>query len=417
MKSLIHRSTTLLRTVWAIAAAAVFLVVVIFIIVSRVGAVSAQPGDGSHLITIHDRGNQIVVSTRGTTVGDALKQAGIHVDSVDAVEPAASEKLVASEYDVNIYRARPVVVVDGATRQKVVTPYQSAEQIAKSAGITLYDEDKTTLTLTNDIVAEGAGLKLTITRAIPFNFTLYGASSIARTQAKTVGDMLKEKGVTLTASDRVSPGAQAAITANMDIHVWREGKQTITQAETVAFSTQQVQDGDQPVGYQQIQTPGQDGTKNVTYEITIIDGKEASRTAIASVSTKDAVAQVIVIGTKLVLTRGYSAQKVQIMTAAGVAVSDQGYAAYILDHENASWCPTRWQGTNGCPAAYNPLYAENAQVGYGLCQATPGDKMATAGSDWKTNPITQLQWCASYAFGRYGSWAAAYNYWVSHHNW
>jgi uncharacterized protein YabE (DUF348 family) len=417
MKSLIHRSTTLLRPVWAIAAAAVFLVVVIFIIVSRVGAVSAQPSDGSHLVTIHDRGNQIVVSTRGTTVGDALKQAGIHVDSVDAVEPAASEKLVASEYDVNIYRARPVVVVDGATRQKVVTPYQSAEQIAKSAGITLYDEDKTTLTLTNDIVAEGAGLKLTITRAIPFNFTLYGASSIARTQAKTVGDMLKEKGITLTASDRVSPATQAAITANMDVHVWREGKQTITQAETVAFSTQQVQDGDQPVGYQQVQTPGQDGAKNVTYEITIIDGKEASRTAIASVSTKDPVAQVIIIGTKLVLTQGYSAQKVQIMTAAGVAVSDQGYAAYILDHENASWCPTRWQGTNGCPASYNPLYAENAQVGYGLCQATPGDKMATAGSDWKTNPITQLQWCASYAFGRYGSWAAAYNHWVSHHNW
>lgn len=417
MNSLIYRSTTLLRTACAIAAAAVFLIVVIFIIVSRVGAVSAQIADGSHLVTIHDRGTQTVVSTRGATVGDALKQAGIHVDSVDAVEPAVSGKLVASEYDVNIYRARPVVVVDGAIKQKVVTPYQSAEQIAKSAGITLYDEDKTTLTLTNDMVAEGAGLKLTITRATPFSFTLYGATSVARTQDKTVGGMLKDKGITLTASDRVSPSVDSSITANIDIHVWREGKQTITRAETAVFSTQQVQDGDQPVGYQQVQTPGQDGTKNVTYEITIIDGKELSRTAIASVSTKDPVAQVIVIGTKLILTRGYSAQKVQIMTAAGVVVSDQGYAAYILDHENASWCPTRWQGTNGCPASYNPLYAENAQVGYGLCQATPGNKMATAGSDWKTNPITQLQWCASYAVGRYGSWAAAYNYWVSHHNW
>ena len=417
MKSLIHRSTTLLRPVWAIAAAASFLIVIIFIIVSRAGAVSVQPADGSHLVTIHDRGNQIVVSTRGDTVGDALKQAGIKVDTVDAVEPAVAEKLVASEYDVNIYRARPVVVVDGTTKQKVITPYQSAEQIAKSAGITLYNEDKTSLTLTNDIVAEGAGLKLTITRATPFNFTLYAASSVARTQSRTVGDMLKEKGITLSTNDRVSPDVNSVITANMDIRVWREGKQTITQAETVPFSTQQIQDGDQPVGYQQVQTPGQDGTENVTYEITIIDGKEASRTAIASVSTKDAVAQVIVIGTKLILTQGYSAQKVQIMMAAGVTISDQGYAAYILDHENASWCPTRWQGTNGCPASYNPLYAEGAQVGYGLCQATPGNKMATAGSDWKTNPITQLEWCASYAVGRYGSWAEAYNHWVSHHNW
>ena len=417
MKSLIHRSTTVLRSLWAIAAAASFLIFVVFIIVSHVGAVSVQPTDGSHLVTIHDRGNQIVVSTKGATVGDALKQAGIQVDPTDAVEPAATEKLVGSEYDVNIYRARPVIVVDGTTRQKVVTPYQSAEQIAKSAGITLYDEDKTTLTLTNDIVAEGAGLKLTIIRATPFSFTLYGATSTARTQAKTVGDMLKEKGITLSSSDRVSPSASTSIAQNMDVHVWREGKQTITQAEVTPFTTQQVQDGDQPVGYQSIQTPGQDGSKNVTYEITIIDGKEASRTAIASVSTKDPVAQVIVIGTKLVLTQGYSAQQVQIMTAAGIPVGDQGYAAYILDHENASWCPTRWQGTVGCPASYNPLYSEGAQVGYGLCQATPGNKMATAGSDWKTNPITQLQWCASYAASRYGSWAAAYNHWVSHHNW
>lgn len=58
-----------------------------------------------------------------------------------------------------------------------------------------------------------------------------------------------------------------------------------------------------------------------------------------------------------------------------------------------------------------------AMVGYGLVQATPGNKMARAGSDWQTNPITQLRCASSYAVGRYGSWKAAYEYWLAHNNW
>lgn len=40
---------------------------------------------------------------------------------------------------------------------------------------------------------------------------------------------------------------------------------------------------------------------------------------------------------------------------------------------------------------------------YGIPQSLPGSKMASAGSDWRTNPITQLKWIYSYIKGRYGS--------------
>ena len=41
---------------------------------------------------------------------------------------------------------------------------------------------------------------------------------------------------------------------------------------------------------------------------------------------------------------------------------------------------------------WNP-YAENASSGaYGIPQALPGSKMASAGADWRTNPITQINW-------------------------
>jgi hypothetical protein len=40
---------------------------------------------------------------------------------------------------------------------------------------------------------------------------------------------------------------------------------------------------------------------------------------------------------------------------------------------------------------------------YGIPQANPGSKMSSAGSDWRTNPITQIKWGMSYVNARYGN--------------
>ncbi|MFF0202765.1 transglycosylase SLT domain-containing protein [Streptomyces sp. NPDC005017] len=48
---------------------------------------------------------------------------------------------------------------------------------------------------------------------------------------------------------------------------------------------------------------------------------------------------------------------------------------------------------------------------YGLVQALPGSKMAAAGSDWKTNAATQIEWGLDYMNSRYGSPVGAWNFW------
>ncbi|MDG9721117.1 transglycosylase SLT domain-containing protein [Streptomyces sp. DH24] len=58
--------------------------------------------------------------------------------------------------------------------------------------------------------------------------------------------------------------------------------------------------------------------------------------------------------------------------------------------------------------------ATNASSGaYGLVQALPGSKMASAGSDWKTNPATQIEWGLDYMKDRYGSACGAWDFWQS----
>ncbi|WP_030807999.1 transglycosylase SLT domain-containing protein [Streptomyces sp. NRRL F-2799] len=56
--------------------------------------------------------------------------------------------------------------------------------------------------------------------------------------------------------------------------------------------------------------------------------------------------------------------------------------------------------------------AKNSSSGaYGLVQALPASKMSSAGSDWKTNPATQIKWGLDYMNSRYGSPVQAWNFW------
>ncbi|MGH8889768.1 MAG: hypothetical protein ACRDV3_08410 [Acidothermaceae bacterium] len=51
---------------------------------------------------------------------------------------------------------------------------------------------------------------------------------------------------------------------------------------------------------------------------------------------------------------------------------------------------------------------------YGIPQALPASKMASAGADWRTNPVTQIVWGLSYISARYGTPCGAWSYWVRH---
>ena len=279
--------------------ATLFLVGLVIISISSVthAGNNSEPQKG-RLITIHDRGSEKVILSQATTIGDALKDAGITIDVKDAVEPAITEKLIASDYQVNIYRSRPVIIIDGNIRTKTITPYQTTIQIVENAGIKLYDEDRTSLDRTDDIVAEGTGLKLTINRATPFNFTLYGKTAVARTHGVTVGDMLVEKGIKLGANDRVLPSKDTKLTGDLLVQVWREGKQTVTVDEPVDFDIDKIENADQPVSYRETKTAGVKGLRSVSYEITIHDGIEVARVEIASITTVKSKAQVEIVGAK-----------------------------------------------------------------------------------------------------------------------
>lgn len=60
--------------------------------------------------------------------------------------------------------------------------------------------------------------------------------------------------------------------------------------------------------------------------------------------------------------------------------------------------------SNWNPSAVNP-----ESGAYGIPQSYPGDKMATIGADWRTNPITQITWGMNYIRDVYGTPCTAWN--------
>lgn len=273
-------------------------------------SVGAQD-DAKRLVSVYDRGEISSFLTDQKTIGAALRENGIELDPRDTVEPSRDEELVAPNYKVNIYRARPVIVVDGVVRSKIMTPYQTAAQIADDAGITMYPEDTAKLQPSTDFVGDGAGLQMTIDRSVLITLDLYSKKTQVRTQADTVGDMLKEKGIELGKNGRTSPALNTPITAGMEIRVWQEGKTTVTIDQPEPFAVEKVYDADRDIGYKVVKTPGKNGIRSITYEIEVKDGAEISRTEIASIISQASVKQVEVIGIKSLpgaLTKSKGAQ-------------------------------------------------------------------------------------------------------------
>ena len=54
-------------------------------------------------------------------------------------------------------------------------------------------------------------------------------------------------------------------------------------------------------------------------------------------------------------------------------------------------------------SGWNVSAANPSSGAYGIPQALPGSKMASAGADWQTNPATQIAWGLGYIQSLYGS--------------
>lgn len=349
----------------------------------------------NHIVIVSYDGERHTIPTDAKTVSELLKGLGISLNKGDRVEPDKNERIVQDNFLVNVYRAEPITVADGSSIHSALSAGETARSSIISSGVNLYPEDIIDTVWQENILLSGSlGNSYKINRATVVGLALYGNANQVRTQAKTVSELLKEKGVVLTKEDYVKPSGTTPISSGLNITVNRNGIHVVTITEDIPPPIENITDTSLSIGASAVRQEGSPGKRVQTYEVNIQNGEEVARKLLQSITTVEPVKRIVARGS----TSNVPASKQAVLAAAGVSPADYGYVDYIFSHES---------GWNAAAVSRNGYY--------GLGQ-TNLSRLSGACPNWQNDPVCQTRLFSGYA-GRYGGWAGAYNFWTSHHWW
>lgn len=242
-----------------------------------------------YFVTIHDQGSTLVVKTKTVTVAELLSEAGVTVSETDLVEPSL-DAMITGDYNVNIHRARPAIMIDGLERHYLMTASYDPKQIALEAGLTVYDGDEFSVEFNS-------------------NFLEAGAVSTYRIE--------------------------------------RKGGRTITVNETLPYTVETRYDANLAKGETYLEQAGEDGRRISRYHVEFVDNQEVSRTLISEEITLEPVTEIVVVGSKVSIPPERE-QCAGWAREAGVSELDLEVALELIYHE--SGC--RIDATNAYSGAY-----------------------------------------------------------------
>jgi len=384
------------------------------------------------------------VKIYGDTAFKALQAAHVKVGENDRLvvgskeADTAQEKKVDNGDRVEVFRARPVVAEVDGHQKTILTTAQSVEELLQK---------KEADALSRSQVAE-LGLPLTTEDVIEVkDITHEGAKEYSAISA-------------LPAVEKdLSPLDEALFTYDekLQLEITRVSKSVEVKADKVGFETQEKETEELFEGEWRVTKKGDEGGTEVSELVTRRGAEEPHRTVLRSES-KNPEVEVIETGTveptdialieagvdpaadlKEVVgenglkemrfvdevgsitpeqeierikdeaygtggaDEGAAPEKNDKPTEAYSGEDPRGIAQALLNERGLSGdfsCLLNlWDHESG----WNP-HAENPYSGaYGIPQALPGSKMASAGEDWRTNPRTQIIWGLDYIAGRYGT--------------
>ncbi len=276
----------------------------------------------------------------------------------------------------------------------------SATAIDRSALVASRFESRAPLGAAVELVVDGEGRDVT-------------------TQAVTVGELLEEAGIVVDHDDIVSVPLASPVLAGMTVEVTTVETVDEHVTETDEYRTVEEEDDSLPRGERRVVTEGVDGVTAATFRVTSTGGEETARELVARAVVSERVDEVVRVGTAepVVPRRSSSGSSSSGTSSSGgsggsgedsapvvtggdpKAIAADMVAARGWGSDQFSCLDTLWEReSNWNPTAQNP-----SSGAYGIPQSLPGSKMASVGSDWRTNPATQITWGLNYISGRYGT--------------
>lgn len=204
---------------------------------------SVYTSSPEHYVTVFDGDSKKIVKTDAATVGEVLSRLSISLAETDSVSPELSAAIDADHFFINIYRSRPVLVIDGAVSRVVNVSSFEPRTALRSAGFTLFDADRVELVATNSFLSSGISSAYKIIR----------------------GD-----------------------------------GELLTLEEDLPFATETVKDYTLPANTESVRQLGELGKVQKVYRIKAIDGEEVARELVSETVLRAPVNRIVAVGSSIV---------------------------------------------------------------------------------------------------------------------
>ncbi|WP_067816622.1 resuscitation-promoting factor [Nocardia inohanensis] len=245
-------------------------------------------------VTVMVDGQKIVQHTMFGDVRGVLKDAGYGITERDDVSPSAASK-VADGGTITLNRAREVsLIVDGSPSKAWTTALTVAEAVVK---LNLPGDVFTSPARPTPLPLEGAQLLITNPRTVELADN-GGAHSLVRLAAPTVGQLLELQGRPLINQDFVEPSADTVLRDGMKITVTRKIVQNRTERVPLEPTENIIEDPTLNMSRTIVENPGVPGVQDVTFAVSIVNGKEAGKDPLKSTVITPAAPKTIRKGAK-----------------------------------------------------------------------------------------------------------------------
>jgi resuscitation-promoting factor RpfB len=345
-------------------------------------------------------GRPQTIHTTAADVGSAVAQAGLHPGAHDLLAPSAKSPLKNGETVVFKHGRLLHLTIDGRERN-VWTTASTVAQALDALGYS--SADFTSVSRSRRLPLSPTDIALRTPKRVTVVHD--GKRTTVTTTAVDVGQLLSDLSLDLGPYDRLSIGRKTPLTEGATIKLTRVTHRAVFDNRTIPYAVRRINDAKLLSGRTQIVTAGRTGLARVAYAVIYVNGKRVGTTHVQRTVVRKPRTQVERVGTRKpppppqphYSDSPGSAQQI----ARSMMASDYGWGS-----DQFSCLVQMWNNESGWRTdAYNPSGA------YGIPQALPGSKMASAGPDWQHNATTQIRWGLGYIQSRYGTPCGAWSFW------
>lgn len=248
---------------------------------------------GKYNVTIIDSGVKTTIATTAKEPIDVLKTAGITLASDDKMDITAFAGGEGGTIVIN--RLNTVNIKFNGKVQTYDVYAPTVGEAIKEIGLTVNDENATNYKFA-DLIKDGMVIEIkdapSVTLVSGKNTTKYAKTS------GTVKDLVELAGIKLAKYDYTKPALDTQLKADMKVEVFKVVYLKETKNQAIEYKTVEKEDDSLDKGETEVVTEGKNGNKKVTYEVKYVNGKVAKKKVLDSVITSKPTTAVVKVGTK-----------------------------------------------------------------------------------------------------------------------